>query len=188
MRRACRFLLPLLALAPALLAGCGPVKHAAYHDASTEGQYMAAGGLKYQIQLDRALNPALPEDAAYLQDLGPGIVPPGKGKEWFGVWMLATDDSSRPAMMAGDFDIKDTLGNVYTPVAVKPANILSYQPRLLRPHEDYPYVQTAIAQSGPRRGAMLLFQISTSAYQNRPLTFTIHPPDGGEPATVKLDL
>ncbi len=187
MRRARRLALLLLALVPVLLAGCGQVKHAAYQDAATEGQYIASGGLKYQIQLSRELNPALPEDAAYLQDLGPGVVQPGKGKEWFGVWMLVQDDSSRARLMTSDFDIKDTLGTIYTPVPVKPQNILSYRPELLHPHDLYPYVQTAIAQSGPRRGAIILFQISTSAYQNRPLIFSLHAPDG-QTSTVKLDL
>lgn len=185
MRRIAFLLVSLAALV--LVAGCGPVKHAAYKEASTEGPYLEAGGLKYQLQISRELNPALDEDRAYVQDLGPGVTPPAPGHEWFAVFMRVENDSKVAALMASDFDITDTLGNVYTAVAVKPANITSYQAQTLQPTDIYPNSQSAIGQSGPRRGAVILFQIDTSAYQNRPLEMTIHAPDGDQ-ARVSLDL
>jgi len=184
-----RIALVLVSLAAVLVVvtGCGPEKHSAYKEATTEGPYLEAGGLKYQIQISRELNPALDEDKAYVHDLGPGVVPPAAGHEWFAVFMRVENDSKQAALMASDFDIKDTLGNVYRPVAVKPANILSYQPKTLQPKDIYPNSQSAIGQSGPRRGAVILFQINTSAYQNRPLEMTIHAPDGDQ-ARVSIDL
>jgi hypothetical protein len=187
MRRARRLLvLPLVVVLPLLAAGCNG-KRAAYKVTDTEGIYLAAGGLKYQIQLSRELNPSLPEDSAYLSDLAPGTAPPGKGREWFAVWMRVQNDGKHAARSTSDFDITYTLGHFYTPIGVSPRNILSYQPTTLARGSIYPYSETAIAQSGPREGSVILFQIDTSAYQNRPLVLHIHAP-GGDEASVTLDL
>jgi hypothetical protein len=58
-------LLSLAALAALAAAGCGKEETTAIAD--TEGIYVTVDDLTYQVQLSRILNPASPEDSAYLK-------------------------------------------------------------------------------------------------------------------------
>ena len=55
----------LLSLVAALFAGCGN-KGEEHIEAETEGIYLVAGGLTYQVQISRFLNPGTIDDAQYL--------------------------------------------------------------------------------------------------------------------------
>ena len=55
----------LLTLVAALFAGCGN-KGEEHIEAETEGIYLVAGGLTYQVQMSRFLNPGSIDDAQYL--------------------------------------------------------------------------------------------------------------------------
>ena len=67
MTRLARFaLLSLAAVAALATAGCGN-KEEFVHLADTEGIYVTVDDLKYQIQISRILEPASPEDQAYLR-------------------------------------------------------------------------------------------------------------------------
>src|SRR5918911_5244103 len=86
MRRSLALL--LLAAVALVVSGCGGHKNTQVTEAQTEGLYMDVGPLLYQVQISRYLNPADPEDAAYLKGLPSGMSPQlPKGQVWFGVWM-----------------------------------------------------------------------------------------------------
>jgi len=89
-----------------LLGGCGKddsqavggEEQARQTEAQTEAIYVPIGGLKYQVQISRILNPYTAEDEAYLEGVagGPESVPPGQ--VWFGVFIASrTTRGSRTA-------------------------------------------------------------------------------------------
>lgn len=189
MARATRLLL-LLALAALAVAvtGCaGSDKQAAYHEATTEGPYLQAGPLKYQIQLSRELNARTPYDEQILHGLPADQRRLQKGEEFFGIWLRVENPAKGPELTAPNFDITDTLGNSYRPINYPSGqNSMIYQPVTLRAGGLLPTPGTIQSQGGPR-GQILVFKIRVSAYQNRPLEFTIDPVTG-ERARVQLDL
>src|SRR3954471_5439523 len=56
-------------------------------EAIPEGQYADIGGLKYQVQISRELNPADPEDHGNLIAVAGGQTDPDPKDTWFGIWM-----------------------------------------------------------------------------------------------------
>src|SRR3954453_20529495 len=116
-------LLVLLSAFVAVVAGCSG-KESAYKEAKSEGLYLRAGGLKYQIQLSRTLNPRMAPDNEFLRGIPrseklpgkafrAGLPPPeklpGKDEEWFGVWLRDENDSDKPHFAARRFEITDSL-------------------------------------------------------------------------------
>jgi hypothetical protein len=182
-----------LALLPALLlAACGsgantnqPTKHG-----DSEGAYVQAGPLLYQVQLSRELNPHAVNDRQYLAGIAAGTPRPQGDQEWFGVWLRVQNPTKRSAMAASDYRIVDTLGNVYRPIPLAATNPLAYQARWIQGTNGQPLLPDpdSAAGAGPVQGSMLLFELSTSVYANRPLELEITPPAGGEPSSVELDL
>jgi hypothetical protein len=178
-------LVPLAALA-LVGAGCEK-KESAYKEAKTEGLYLRAGGLKYQIQLSRSLNPRIQPDLELLRGIPASEKAPGKTEEWFGVWIRVENDGTKPHFSASQFEIEDSLGNKYEPVAIKVKdNPLAYQAQKLQPDHLIPEPDSMNGQVGTR-GAFLLFKLNLTAYQNRPLEFTIKPPVDTD-AKTELDL
>jgi hypothetical protein len=174
----------------ALLVGMSGCKHrGAVTAADTEGLYLAAGPLTYQVQLSRELNPAAVEDRAYITGLPPGTPPPKPDEEWFGVWLRVRNESRQPARTSNAFKIIDTQDNTYLPIRLTPANPYAYQPEVLAPRALEPPADSA-AQNGPVQGSLLLFKLKTAAYQNRPVELQILTPDSSQRVqdTVKLDL
>jgi hypothetical protein len=176
-------------LSATALAACGSNNQPTQHGES-EGDYVKAGPLVYQVQLSRELNPGNVEDRQYLAGLPSGTAKPAGDEEWFGVWLRVQNPTDRSALDASELKIVDTLGNVYRPIPLPKTNVFSYQPRNLpgtsgQPIEPDP---SSIAGSGPIQGAMVLFKLKTSVYSNRPLELEISPPGGGAPSTVSLDL
>ncbi len=179
-------LLAVLALA-VVLSGCaerGPIS-----DAGTEGSYLAAGPLTYQVQISRELNASDVEDRAYLSNLGPGVTAPGPGEEWFGVWLQVKNESSAPARSTSNIRIVDTQGTMYEPIPIPASNPFAYEAETLAPGAFQP-TSNSPAASGPIQGSLVLFRIKTSAYQDRPLTMQLLSAEAPEKvqASVKLDL
>ena len=101
--------------------------------------------------------------------------------------LQAENETEQPQLSAVNFDIRDTLGNTFEPMTFPPGvNSLIYKPTLIRAGGLLPNTETIQGQGGPR-GQVLVFRLKTSAYQNRPLIFTIQPATG-ERAEVELDL
>jgi hypothetical protein len=185
--------LPLLSavalLAALTLVACGGGDQAATHGES-EGSYIQAGPLVYQVQMSRELNPSNVEDVEYLQGL-PADTPRLAGdEEWFGVWLRVQNTTDRTHVSASDFKIVDTTGTEYEPVALPATNVFSYQPTSVESKGGQPVFPDpeSGAAAGPIQGSMLLFKLKTAVYANRPLELEIAPPDGGEPSSVVLDL
>lgn len=189
-----------VALAGALAGGCGDEGPGGQEggaaqgrdtEAETEGLYLDAGGLKYQVQLSREMNPALVEDTEILRGIPEDVEPPDRDEVWFGVWVRVENDSERPHATAPSFEIEDTQGTHYEPVEIEPSeNILAYEPTRLGASQTYPDVDSVTAQHGPREGAFVLFKLSRQVYENRPLEFGVL--STGLPhevvATAELDL
>jgi hypothetical protein len=189
--RLARMPLVLLAalLAAASLGACGGAHDPVTHGES-EGSYVKVGALVYQVQLSRELNPSSVEDRQYLQGLPPGTPQPAGDEEWFGVWMRVQNPTSSPAQLASQFEIVDSTGTRYQPIALPATNATAYQAVDVAGDKGQPIAPDpdSIAGSGPIQGSMLLFKLNTSVYANRPLELEITPPGGGSPSSVVLDL
>jgi hypothetical protein len=174
------------ALALALLAaGCGK-KEAHPTVADNEGFYADAGAVTYQVQLSRELNQFSQEDRQYL--VGVNAPAPKPDQEWFAIFLWAKNQSKANQITTNSFDIVDTQGNTYRPVAINPrVNPYAWTAQTLKPLQTEPALDTT-ASFGPTQGAELLFKINTSAYANRPLTLEIHAPGQPNPSSVTLDL
>jgi hypothetical protein len=179
--------LVLLVFVAAVFAGCGD-KTAITTTAETEGVYIDVGGLTYQVQLSRFLNPFDIEDKEYLHGLPAGTNPVLPGDEtWFGVWMRVKNYSDGALTPTDTFTIVDTEGNKFEPVAQDAeTNPFVYQPILLQHAQVLPLPDTAAA-SGPIQGSLILFRLKTDSLQNRPLVLEIEQA-GTTTGEVDLDL
>jgi hypothetical protein len=189
MARPVRLIL-LCAVFAGLLAatGCGANSETGYQVAATdEGQYLEVGGLKYQVQISRQLNPNDNEDRSYLIGAPSGgqLSP---GEEWFAVFMRVQNDGDRPARATSDFTITDTQGNTFRPLPLGNENVFAYRPHMLQPGELIPLADSAAA-TDPIQGSLILFKLKQDDLQNRPLTLKIGSGSGaGQTASVELDL
>jgi hypothetical protein len=180
--------LVLLAAVVLVAAGCGSRSSSLTTEAQTEGLYMDAGPLLYQVQISRYLNPNDPEDAAYLTGLPAGTpIQPAKGETWFGVFIQVRNPTDQTQNPTDQFSIKDTQGAEFQPIALNPKlNPFAYVAAPLGPGGLIPGIETP-AYNGPIQGSLILFKLKTSSLQNRPLTLKIDDGAGGV-ATVDLDL
>jgi hypothetical protein len=178
----------LLTLVAALFAGCGN-KGEEHIEAETEGIYLTAGGLTYQVLISRFLNPGSIDDAQYLMGLPEGVERQLPGDEiWFGIWMRVKNYSDATLTPTTNFTVLDTQGNEYRPIPLDLSrNPFVYEPVPLRHAEVLPLPNSA-NQSGPIQGSLLLFRLKTDSLQNRPLKLYIEAGGGEEPRIVDLDL
>ena len=106
------------------LSACGEEEETT--NAPSEGIYFNVGGLRYQVQVSRPLNPKAVEDRDYFRGLRPqdAALPPDA--TWFGVFVRARNVGTRPEQSAYDtsFKIVDTQGDEFFPVPVD--NIVAY--------------------------------------------------------------
>jgi hypothetical protein len=185
-----RMLLASTLAGVALVAsGCGQRQEEVRTIGETEGIYVDVGGLRYQVQNSRILNPNDPEDAQYLIGV-PESEEPGPEETWFGIFLrVANTTSGETHETAEEFEIVDTQGNVYEPLEIDPEiNPWVYEPTTLGPQEILPEPDSAAA-NGPTRGALLLFKPTLQALQNRPLELEIHSPeDPNEVGIIDLDV
>lgn len=171
-RRLCALLAAVLVSGG--LSACG--KHQStgpVRIAETEGIYLDVGDLKYQVQVSRQLNPDDRQDKPYLigipedeQELGPDEV-------WFGIILRVQNETDAPQQPSEKIEIEDTVGNIFHPLELGPENVFAYRPdEAIPPHEIYPLEDTA-ASDTPSRGALLLFKLTLTALNNRPLELKI---------------
>jgi hypothetical protein len=178
-------LLPV-ALAALAIGACGNKEEHVLH-AATEGIYIDVGGLKYQVQISRVLNPTDREDRGYLVDLPPDQQL-GADENWFAVFMRVENDSDEAAPATDAYSIRDTQGNVYKPISMGPKNVFAYRPAVLQPKDLLPLPSSPAAEN-TIQGSMVLFKIPVANFQNRPLELQIPAPEGGEETgTVDLDV
>ena len=188
----------ILIAALAGLSGCsawdkitGQEEEHAVKEGETEGIYLTVGGLKYQVQISRILNPYDLEDREYLYQVPQADAELGKENEWFGVFMRvqnSNEDDTKPLRTASRFRIEDTTGAEFQPIAQKPElNPHFYSQITLPPGEIFPNLDTT-AGSSTTQGALLLFKIPTKRLENRPLVLHIDAPTGTDSAEVDLDV
>lgn len=189
MQRPIRLLALFAVLAGVVLAGCGQSAQSAANtqeSATTEGTYLELGGLKYQVQMSRYLNPHDTEDAAYLRGL-PAGTKLGRDEIWFGVFMRVENDGDKTGHSSADYHITDTEHNTFRPVPLNPTrNDFVYRPQTLQPTAIIPG-PNSIAGQGVIQGSLVLFKLKESDLQNRPLVLHIGP-DAGPSTSVELDL
>jgi hypothetical protein len=181
------FLAGVAALAAlVVLSGCGN-RTATLTSADTEGPYLDAGNLLYQVQISRQLNPRDVEDRAYFA----GVPKPESLRQdetWFAIFVRVKNPTGTFAYPARRFEIADTQGNRYGPVAVGADNVFAYRPDSISPAGVLPPPGSAAA-SGPVGGSMLLFRLTLATLANRPLVLHIFSPAGSpHEATVELDV
>jgi hypothetical protein len=178
----------LAALVAVALAGCGTGQHPFDATADNNGFYVKAGQVYYQLQVSRELNQYATEDHQYLTGLPPGTSAPTPTQLWYGVFLRAMNNSKSPQQTTDSFDIVDTQGTKYYPVALNSsANEYAWTSMRLDPLGTEPGPDTT-ASTGPTQGSLVLFKLSTAVYNNRPLTLEIHVPGSSQVSTISLDL
>lgn len=145
-----------------------------------EGEVVKLGELKYQVIFSRFLNPNDNEDAAYLV----GQAPAPKGSSYFGVFLEVQNKSEETQKLADSFTITDAGHQTFEAI---PSESLYAFPMggEVESQEPVP-TPDSTPQQGPIEGSLVLFQLPSSASENRPLTLSIGSPEG--PAEVTLDL
>jgi hypothetical protein len=185
------------------LAGCATSSYSTHHaaggqmsgeevaDSNNDGAYVQADGITYQLQISRQLNPYAAEDKQFFVGLpaGQNALHLNAQQLWYGVFLWAKNQHHREFATSDRFEIVDTLGNVYRPVALNPkVNPFAWTRNILGYGQTEPGQDTVAGQfySG---GKLLLFKLNTSIYSNRPLTFFILSHDGSKRlASISLDL
>lgn len=154
----------------------------------TEGIYVTVDDLKYQIQVSRILDPASPEDQAYLRGIPETEAESEQDEVWYGIFMRVENDTDEPHAAAEEFVIKDTQDTEFEPIELdEEVNVFGYQARELAPGTLLPVLNSP-ASDNTIRGELLLFKVKTSSLGNRPLEFEIVSPSGGEGAVIDLDI
>jgi hypothetical protein len=168
------------------LAACG--KTGVPKTSENNGVYVNAGPVTYQLQISRELNQYSTEDRQYVTGVPAGQSSLMPGQLWYGVFLWAKNQTDHPQVTTGKFDIVDTQGNVYRPIALSPAlNSYAWTPQRLEPRAVQPAPDTT-ASFGPTQGGLLLFKLNNSIYDNRPLLLEIRSPTGKRWAAISLDL
>src|SRR3954462_2910811 len=169
-----RRLLASLAVAVLALAaaGCGNKEAKTLHG-DTEGSYLDLGGLKYQVQISRLLNPNSIEDRAYLIGLNGTQSKLPAGQQWFGVFMRVENDGEQKNVRAAtDFQIIDTQNNKFRPIHLAPVNIFAYRRTTPSPTAIVRAAESPAGQ-GSIQGSLLLLKIPVANFENRRLKLDI---------------
>lgn len=168
------------------LAACG--KTGDPSSAENNGVYVDAGPVTYQLEISRELNPYSTEDSQYMAGVSSADSKLAASQIWYAVFLWAKNQSKRPQTTSDNFDIVDTQGTHYRPVALNPAaNPYAWKAETLAPGGIEPGADTT-ASFGPTQGGLLLFKLNNAVYDNRPLQLEIRGPAGQLWASISLDL
>jgi hypothetical protein len=179
-----RLALPILA-SVALTAGLsacgddGPQK-----TAESEGTSVTIGHLEYQVQISRQLNPTDVEDRDYLKGIPPVQTGLKSDEVWFGVFIRVKNPSHKTLGTSDDFTLSDTLEDSYFPVAT--TSLVGYKATSLTPGDVFPH-SNETASYGPTQGKLLLFKLTNTTLDQRPLELKIKAPDG-DTGEIQIDV
>ena len=171
-RRLCTLLAALLV--SGALGACG--KHQStgpVRIAETEGIYLDVSDLKYQVQVSRQLNPDDVQDRAYLTGIPLSERELAPDEVWFGVFLRVQNETKTPLRPSDHIEVEDTQHKVYEPIELYPTNLYAYRSSefipagAVYPLDDSPGFDT------PSRGALVLFKLTLTGLNNRPLELTI---------------
>jgi hypothetical protein len=178
--------LALAGLVALSLSACGN-REFPTRSAESEGTYLDLDSLKYQVQVSRELNPADPEDRAYLVGLAQADRTLKPDEVWFGVFLQVQNDTHDAHPTAHELDIEDTQRNVYKPIRLASINNFRYRSGTLPGKARLPGPDTP-AFDGPTQGALVLFKLKEPSFDNRPLVLRITSPVDATSAHVDLDV
>ena len=175
-------------LASVVVAGCGN-KESVIKQADTEGAYLDLGQLRYQVEISRQLNPADVEDRAYLQGLPPSVARLKPGESWFAIFVRVENDYKTPRKAATQFELTDTQGAKYRPIPVPRSNPFAYQGGNVAGKSTLPPAGSVAQLNESINGALVLFKVKTSSFDNRPLELKVFGPTvPQDEATQGLDV
>ena len=171
-RRLCAVLAALLVCGG--LSACG--KHQStgpVRIAETEGIYLDVNDLKYQVQVSRQLNPADVQDKPYLVGIPEEERELKPDEVWFAVGLRVQNETDEPLQPSADIEIEDTHDEHFEPLELGPDNVFAYRAEDLIPaRETYPLLDSP-GYDTPSRGALLLFKLTLTGLNNRPLELKI---------------
>jgi hypothetical protein len=168
------------------LAACGAEE--AVHTGHSEGVYVTAGELKYQVQISRVLNPSDFEDRDYFTGIASYDRTLTADDQWFGIFLRAFNHTDKPQRTADHLVIEDTTGAKFEPVRVDPnVNRVAWRSVVVKGGDQVP-VPGSLARENDTQGGLVLFKIPEPAFANRPLELHIESPTGGQDAIVELDI
>jgi hypothetical protein len=149
--------------------------------------YFNVGGVTYQVQISRQLNPFGSEDVQYLAGVqGAQSLP--ADQLWFGVFLWAKNQTKQIRNTSDTFEIVDSEGDVYHPEALNASvNPYAWTSQALSQNQIEPLADST-ASSGSTGGGLILIKLNDSVYSNRPLTLEIFKPGDSTPSKVSLDL
>jgi hypothetical protein len=146
----------------------GPVR-----TAETEGIYLDVSDLKYQVQVSRQFNPADTQDKAFLAGIPEAERELKPDEVWFGVLLRVQNETGTALQPADDIEIEDTQQEIFKPLELGPENLFAYRADdPIPPQETYPVLDSP-GYDSPSRGALVLFKLTLTALNNRPLELKI---------------
>jgi hypothetical protein len=170
------------------LAGCGN-KEDVIKEGDTEGVYLDLGNLRYQVQISRELNPADVEDKAYLTGVSRSDAVLKPGESWFAVFIRVENDHDFSIPSASQFELGDTQGNVYRPVAIARSNPFAYVPERIAGKHTLPAAGSVAQANESINGQLVLFKLKTTSFADRPLELKILGPTvPQDEVTVDIDV
>jgi hypothetical protein len=158
-------------------------------DANNNGGYVDAGPITYQLQISRALNPYSSEDSQYIKGLPSGVSSDIPGTDlWYGVFLWAKNQTNKPQTTTDNFEVVDTQGDTYYPIKLDSSvNPFAWTSMSLAPQETEPKPNTVMSY-GPTQGGLLLFKVSNTVFDNRPLTLYILGSNNQKLGSISLNL
>jgi hypothetical protein len=165
--------LPILlsaVLVSVALSACG--KHEAkglVRTAETEGIYLDVSDLKYQVQVSRQINPHDAQDRPYLAGIPADLQKLAPDQVWFGVFMRVQNETKQGLRPSDDIQITDTQDEVFKPVELSSINNYAYRANNVIPGEETMPLLDTPGYDTPSRGALILFKLTLTALNNRPL-------------------
>jgi hypothetical protein len=179
-------LIVLAGLAALSLGACGNREYP-HSSAESEGIYLDLDSLKYQVQVSRQLNPSDPEDKPYMVGLAKADRDLAADEVWFGVFLRVENTGDDPHPTAHELEIEDTQHNVYRSVRLASVNVFRYRSGTLGASQKIPAPDTP-AFDGPTQGALVLFKLKATSFDNRPLILKITSAESSAEVDVDLDV
>ncbi len=136
-------------------------------EAQDEQEAIVVGGLRYDAQIARRLNPNIAPDRAMLS----GRAPPA-GKVWFGVFVRVCNRGDQVRTSSERMALVDAFGQRIEPSDVlAPINAFAYKSRAIRPGECLPRTGSVAERVGD--GSLVLFAAAADLLGDPPVALEV---------------